>query len=120
MIADFTDLRVWQEAHKLALDIYKVSARFPSSETYSLTSQIRRAAISITSNLAEGFGRFSKADQEHFYIMASGSLYELKSQLMLAKDLGYINTTDFDKIVEQSNLTHKLLNGLLKTHRSSK
>lgn len=117
MIASFTDLRVWQAAHKLALDLYKITARFPNAELYSLTSQIRRAAISVTSNIAEGFGRSTKADKEHFYTMASGSLYEIKSQLLLVKDLDYINEADYSEVAIQTDLSHKLLNALLKVHR---
>jgi four helix bundle protein len=119
MIVDFKDLKVWQESHKLALEIYKSSASFPPAELYSLTSQLRRASISVVSNIAEGFGRSSKADQEHFYIMASGSLYELKSQLLIAKDLGYIDEGRYLSALAQADTAHRLLNALLRTHRSN-
>jgi four helix bundle protein len=79
--------------------------------------QVRRAAISVTSNIAEGYRRASGADRKHFYTMASGSLYEVKNQLILIKDLGYIRQPDFEKVAEQANLAHKLLNGLIKTHK---
>ncbi len=117
MIVDFKDLKVWQESHRLALEIYKSSANFPAAEVYSLTSQLRRASISVVSNIAEGFGRSSKADQEHFYTMASGSLYEIKSQLLIAKDLSYINEDNYLLVLKQADTAHKLLNGLLRAHR---
>lgn len=119
MIVSFTDLKAWQEGHKLSLMIYKITDVFPDSERYSLTSQLRRAASSVTSNIAEGSGRTSNKDKEHFYTMASGSLYELKSQLILAKDLQYINSEDFQLIAEQANTAHKLLHGLLKAHKKA-
>jgi four helix bundle protein len=118
MINSFTDLKVWQEAHKLALGVYKASEEFPKSEVYALSSQIRRAAVSVTSNIAEGFGRFSSADKEHFYVMAAGSLFEIKNQLILANDLGYITEDSFLKLIELSDSAHKALNGLLKAHKS--
>lgn len=117
-ITSFTDLTSWQEAHRLALLIYKATENFPQSEVYGLSSQLKRAASSVTSNIAEGFGRKTKNDREHFFIMAGGSLYEVKSQLLLAKDLKYLTKLDFEKIAEQTNLAHKLLNGLLKSHRA--
>ncbi len=117
MIVSFTDLKAWQQAHKLALLVYKVSESFPKSEQFSLIPQLRRAASSVTSNIAEGYGRLSEKDREHFYVMASGSIYEIKSQLLLARDLGYIQESDFQHLVIQSNTAHKLLNGLLKAHK---
>jgi len=116
-IKSFTDLKAWQESHRLALAIYRVTENFPPNEQYGLTSQLKRAASSVTSNIAEGFGRSSSKDTEHFFTMATGSLYEIKSQLLLAKDLGFISTKDFSVIAEQANLAHKLLNGLLRAHR---
>lgn len=113
----FTDLRAWQEAHRLALAIYMLTDEFPKSELFGLTSQLRRAAVSVSSNLAEGFGRDSQKDKEHFYVMASGSLYEVKSQLLLARDLGYIAKPAFIEISGKANLAHKTLNALLKAHR---
>ncbi len=81
---------------------------------------MRRAAVSVTSNIAEGFGRASEKDREHFYVMASGSLYELKSQVLLAKDLGFIDSKDIDSIFDNLNTAHKLINGLLRAHRQGK
>jgi four helix bundle protein len=119
MIASFTDLKSWQEGHKLALAVYKAVANFPKSEDYGLSSQLRRASSSVTSNIAEGFGRSSEKDREHFYVMASGSLYEVKSQLILARDLDYISKNEFEKIADQADTAHKLLHGLLRAHRAT-
>jgi four helix bundle protein len=116
-IISFTDLQAWRESHTLCLEIYKAVKHFPESEKYILVSQLCRAAISVTSNIAEGFGRSTKRDKEHFYVMATGSLYEVKSQLLLAKDLGYIDSARFNQLAEQANTAHKLLNGLVKTHK---
>ncbi len=119
MIKSFTDLKVWQESHKLSLEIYKITKKFPSDEVYGLSSQMRRCSVSVTSNLAEGFGRSSSKDREHFYVMSDGSLYELKSQLILAKDLRYINKDQFEAIAKITNDAHKLLHGLLRSHKSN-
>jgi len=88
-IKSFTDLKAWQEAHKLVLMIYKISKSFPKEEIFGLTSQIRRAAISITSNIAEGFSRKSYLEKIQFYFTSLGSLSEVQSQLLIAKDVNY-------------------------------
>ncbi len=119
MVTSFTDLIAWGKSHALALKIYKATDNFPKSEVYSLTSQLRREATSVTSNIAEGFGRSSKKDREHFYTMATGSLYEVKSQLILAHNLKCLATQEFQAIAEQANTAHKLLNGLIKAHKST-
>ena len=98
---DFTKLRVWQEAHKLTIQIYVVTKKFPSDELYGLTSQLRRAASSIGSNLAEGCGRNSDKDLARFVSIAQGSAFEVRYQIILAKDLGYISPTEFSRIESQ-------------------
>jgi len=118
-IQSFTDLRAWQEAHKLALDIYKHTGHFPASEKFGLASQLRRSISSVTANIAEGFGRSSKNDREHFYVMASSSLYETKSHLLLARDLNYIPASDIDSLEQDVNRAHKTLNALIKVHKAS-
>lgn len=89
-VKGFEDLRIWQAAHALALQIYQVTAGFPGSELYGLTNQIRRAASSVASNIAEGYGRFSRSEYTHFIYYARGSLMETKSLMYLAKDMGYV------------------------------
>lgn len=113
-IKSFTDLDAWKEAHRLVLMIYKITKDFPKEEAFGLTSQIRRAVISITSNIAEGFSRQTYKDKIQFYSIAKSSLTEAQSQLLIAKDLSYINKQDFNDIANQTIITHKLLNGLIK------
>lgn len=115
-IKDFTDLTVWQEAHKLSVAIYKLTEKFPKNEQYSLTSQLRRAASSVSANIAEGFGRHSAKDQEHFYVMSSGSLYELRDHLYLAKDVGYVSQEVHQSFNDHAIKVHQLLHGLLRAH----
>ena len=113
-IRTFTDLHAWQEAHKLVLMIYKITKEFPKEELFGLVSQMRRAAVSITSNIAEGFSRQFYKEKIQFYSMAQGSNTEVQNQLLVAKDIDYLAKKDFDEIANQSIKVHKLLNGLIK------
>ena len=117
-IRDFTDLLAWQEGHKLVLDIYRLTKKFPKEEIFGLVSQMRRAAVSVTSNIAEGFGRQGYKEKIQFFYVAQGSLIELKNQLLIARDIGYISTVEFTKISEQADQTHKLLQGLITKSKS--
>ncbi len=119
-IRSFTDLNAWKEAHKLVLLIYEATDDFPKAELYSLTDQIRRCAVSISSNIAEGFSKQSKREKIHFYHTAKGSLTELQNQLLVAKDVGYLDQKTFKKIAKQPVTAHKLLNGLIKSAKSKK
>lgn len=112
------DLRVWQEAHKLVLLVYKLTKNFPREEIFSLVSQIRRAAVSITSNIAEGFSRQSYKEKLQFYYMSLGSLTELQNQLLLAKDLNYLKQKEFDEFTEQATGVHRLLNSFVSKTRT--
>lgn len=114
-IRSFTELNTWKEAHKLVLLIYKTTDKFPVKETYSLIDQMRRCAISITSNIAEGFSRQGKKEKLQFYYISKGSLTELQNQLLVAKDIGYLAKNEFDIIAQQTIVVHKLLNGLIKS-----
>lgn len=118
-IISFKDLYAWQEGHKLVLIIYKITADFPKSESYSLIDQMRRSVVSVTSNIAEGFSRSSKKEKIQFYYMALGSLTELQNQLLISKDLSYLNDVGFNAIEAQTITVHKLLNGLIKSIRNS-
>jgi four helix bundle protein len=113
-ITTFTKLKAWQKAHALVLDVYKNSTDFPTAEQFGLTSQIRRAAVSITSNIAEGFNRFSPADKAHFYQMAVGSCGEVQSQLLIVRDLGYLPPEKFQPLADKSVEVHRMLNSLIK------
>jgi four helix bundle protein len=88
----FQDLLVWQKAHRFVLEAYALTATFPKQETYGLSQQLRRAAVSIPANMAEGFRRRGKADKARFMNMAEGSIEECRYYLILAKDLGYTDT----------------------------
>jgi len=117
-IRSFTDLKVWQEGHKLVVMIYKMTAGFPAKETYSLIDQMRRAAASITANIAEGFGRQGYKEKLQFYFLSQGSLLELKNFILIVRDVGYLSPEDFDILVKQANLTHQLLQGFIQKTKS--
>ena len=117
-IKNFTDLNTWKEAHRLVLAVYKITQNFPREELFGLTSQIRRAAISITSNIAEGFSRKSYKEKSQFYSMALGSLTEVQNQTIIARDLGYIAEKVFKEIEELVIIVSKLLNGLIKKSKT--
>lgn len=111
-IRSFWDLEVWKRSHQLVLRIYKVTKRFPAHEKFGLTSQIRRAAVSIPANIAEGFRKRGKKDKANYYNIAHGSLEEVRYYLLLAKDLGYLrDVKDEWKIAEEIS---KMLTALAK------
>ncbi len=110
VVTSFEDLTVWQESQLFAVDIYKITKEFPKDELFAMTSQLRRAASSISANIAEGFGRSSKNDKLHFYTMAYGSLLEVKNFLYLAEKLGYIQKDSLDKLIDHSVTCQKLIN----------
>jgi four helix bundle protein len=112
-ITTFTDLIAWAEAHKLVIAIYKITKLFPKDEMFGLTDQMRRAAVSITSNIAEGFGRYSFKEKTRFYYISKGSITELKNQLLIARDVDIITKKQFEEIEIQMNNAHKLLHGLI-------
>ena len=106
-IKDFYSLNAWKEGHKLTLLIYKNTKEFPEDEKFGLTNQLRRAASSITANIAEGYGRYHFADKVRFYYQARGSLKETQSFLLLAKDLSYLGEKRVKEIWEQSKCYKK-------------
>lgn len=112
-ISDFRDLIAWKDGHKLVLFIYDVTKKFPKEEIYGLTSQMRRAVVSVTSNIVEGFGRQGYKEKIHFYYVSQGSLIELKNQIEIAKDVGYLSTKDYDHALVLANQAHRLLQGLI-------
>ena len=111
---NFKNLIVWQKSMELAKNIYDITNSFPNSEIYGLTSQIRRSAISIPSNIAEGAGR-SKKEMSHFLTIAIGSSFELETQLILSKDIDYINEQLFSQINANLDEVQKMLFGLQKS-----
>jgi len=116
-IKTFTDLNSWKEGHKLVLMIYKTVKIFPREELFGLTDQMKRAAVSITSNIAEGFSRQSYKEKAQFYAMSQGSVTEIQNQLIIARDVGYIDSNRFKEVADQTVVVHKLISGLIKKSR---
>ena len=100
---NFRDLLVWRKAHEMVLGVYRVAAALPRSETYGLSLQMRRAAVSVTANIAEGFTRHSKKEKLRFMNVAEGSLEEVRNYLILAEDLGCDNTAEIVPILEETS-----------------
>ena len=116
-IKKFSDLEAWKKSHKLAIQVYQATRTLPNEERFGLTSQLRRAVVSITSNIEEGFSRNSYKEKVQFYSIALGSLYEIQSQLLIARDIGYLSKNSFDECSKQSIVASKLINGLIKKSR---
>ncbi len=108
----FQGLEVWKKAHRLVIEIYKVTNKFPSGEKFGLISQMRRASISVAANIVEGFKRRSNKDYRHFLNIAEGSLEELKYYLILSRDLSYIENEKFEKLTVNSEEVGKMIYGL--------
>jgi four helix bundle protein len=117
-IKDFTDLIVWKEGHRLVVMIYGATRSFPKEERYSLSDQVKRAVSSVTSNIAEGFGRQGYREKIQFYYLAQGSLTEVKNQLLIARDVCLISEKDFGILYTQANNVHRLLQGLIKKSKT--
>lgn len=117
-ISSFTDLVVWQEGHALVLGIYKYSESFPQKEVFGLTNQMRRAVVSITSNIAEGFSRQSAKEKVQFYSIAKGSLTELQNQLLIAKDVGFLEERNYKVLSDRIDTVGRLLTGFIRKTKS--
>jgi len=113
MIRSYKDLIVWQKAFKLALNVYEVTKKFPKEEVYGLTSQMRRCAISIPSNIAEGYARHRRLEYIQFLQIAFASGAELETQLLIAKELGLVGQKDFETVSSQLDEVMKMLNSLI-------
>lgn len=113
MSSSFRDLRVWQEAIQLTTEIYKLTARFPKHEAYGLTQQVRRAAVSVPSNIAEGKGHRSDKEFVHFLFHARGSLLELQTQLVIAEELQYLSKAENRDLLARAHGVGRALNGLI-------
>lgn len=113
MSASFRDLRVWQDAMKLVAEIYKSTSGFPKQEMYGLTQQIRRAAVSVPSNIAEGKGHYSNKEFSHFLLHARGSLLELETQLMIAEQLQYVTNAQAGYLLGMAEKVGRGLSGLI-------
>ena len=114
----YKDLDVWKEARKLVNMVYIITTNFPNEEIYGMTNQLRRAAISIPSNVAEGCGRQTSKDTIHFLHISRGSLYELETQIYLSSDLKYINQEKLKPILGQIETCKKLINGFINYYKT--
>mgnify|MGYP001245360663 FL=1 len=104
---------IWQKALDLAEKIHKVTGHFPQQERFELVSQMRRAAVSISSNIAEGLGRYTYADKRHRYVQARGELTELITQIHYSCRVGYLSKEDFNDLITKTDEVHKMLNALI-------
>ncbi len=116
-IQTFTDLDAWREGHTFVVLLYRATKEFPDDERFGLIPQLRRAAVSITSNIAEGFSRGTYKDKIRFYEMALGSVTEVQNQLLIARDIDCLQAELFQTLADQSVIVHKLINGLIKASR---
>jgi four helix bundle protein len=112
-IMEYIELNVWVKNRELTNAIYAITKKFPPDELYGIINQMRRAAVSTISNIAEGCGRCYKNESIHFYYIARGSLYELEAQCYISYDQGFINETDLKKLIDQISECKKLLNGFI-------
>jgi len=116
-IINFTDLIAWQKSRDFAVMIYKITENFPKTEIFGISSQLRRAAVSVSSNIAEGFSRNTSKDKNHFYSMAKGSLTEIESQLLISEKLGFLETKDMNALLNLKTELSKLFSGLIKSSK---
>lgn len=114
---NYHELQVWKKSHNFCIVIYRITNSFPSSEQFGLTNQLRRAAVSVPSNIVEGFERGSNKEFKQFLIVARGSVGELQAQIEIARDLEYISVDNFAKLHENLIEIHKMINGLIKAIR---
>lgn len=117
-VQNYRQLIVWQKAMELVKEVYNLTKSFPKEEVYGLTSQIRRAAVSIPSNIAEGQGRDSRKEFLHHISIAYGSLMEVETQILIAKSLNYLKTEETKSVLEQTAETGRLINGLSRSLKS--
>ena len=115
MLKNYKDLKVWQKAYQLCLEIYKMTRSFPKEERYGLISQLRRAALSIPSNIAEGYGRRTKGEYIQALYIGYGSICELETQILLSGDLGYVEKEHLDRIQGEIADVERMLKGLIRS-----
>lgn len=115
-VRTFRDLRVWQSAQDLCVNIYKLTVEFPKHEQFGLTSQMRRAAVSVPSNIAEGFGRRSAKEKEQFYHHSLGSIFELDTQLEIAFKLDFLKASEHEALCKEIEYCKAMLIRLLKVN----
>lgn len=116
-INEFYNLEVWKKANAFTVKIYQITKKFPMDEKYSMTDQMRRAASSVSANIAEGFNRYHSNDKIKFYLNSRGSAGESKSHVMLARDLKYINDVDANTLLRELSEIEMMINGLINSLR---
>jgi four helix bundle protein len=115
MLKNYRDLKVWQKSYRLCLALYRITKIFPKEERYGLTSQIRRSAVSIPSNIAEGYGRKTTADYLRSLYIAYGSVCELETQVLLSGDLNYVNKENLKALKDDTEEVERMLKALIKS-----
>jgi four helix bundle protein len=115
---NYSELDVWLNSRELVTLVYQSTKSFPRDELYGLTNQIRRSAVSVPSNIAEGCGRQTTKDTIHFLYISRGSLYELETQIYLSLDLEYIKKEDFNSLIEEITVCKKLINGFINYYKN--
>ena len=118
MVETYRDLRVWRRAMDLVVDVYRCTTSFPKTEVYGLTSQMRRSAVSVPSNIAEGKGRFSRKELVQFLFRARGSLLELETQITIGQELGYLELEDGKRLTNLASEVGRMLNGMVNTFQT--
>ena len=113
-IKNFTDLDAWKEGHRLAVGIYRLTGKFPKEEKFGLTSQLRRAGVSVTANIAEGFSRYYFKEKIRFFYISRGSLSEIQNLLLVARDISYINKSEFTQFFDHCDKVTAIINGLIR------
>lgn len=114
-MSTFRDLLIWQKSMEYVTQIYNETKNFPDEEKFGLISQLRRSAVSIPSNISEGYGRNSKNDFNRFLNISMGSLFEVQTQIEIAKNLGFINEQKFDKMFEQSREIERMMSSFIRS-----
>jgi four helix bundle protein len=115
MIKNYKELKVWQKSYRLCLEVYRVTKGFPKEELYGLTSQMRRAALSIPCNITEGYGRKTTPEYMRYLYIAYGSICELQTQTLLARDLGYIKDDSIFELQSDRGEVERMLKALIKS-----
>ncbi len=117
---DFRELKVWQKAHELTLDVYRVTKAFPKEEQFGLTAQVRRSAESVAANIAEGCGRDGDPEFARFLQIAMGSASETEYHLLVAKDLSFLPTSDHERLAVSVQEVKRMLSGLIRKLRADR
>lgn len=115
MIKTFRDLKIWQQSMALVTDIYKITSKFPEEENYGLTSQLRISSVSIPSNISEDFGINSQSDFKRFVNISMGSLFELQTQIEVAKNLKFITEEIFEKLYSDTREIERMMSSFIRT-----